>query len=105
MDVQEADVGQRPEPVEDAGGSRAPGAGTGLVRLLADRELDLALEHPERVDVVGVGVRIDGEIRAEAELEGLDLRELDEHAVLPDALALVWMKEHRPSVSYEHLFV
>jgi len=50
-------------------------------------------------------VGIHGEIRAKTELEGLDLRELYEHAVLPDALALVRPQDHGRSVSYEHLFV
>ena len=62
------------------------------------RELDLALEHVERIGVVGVGVRVDAlEVGPERELERLDVRQLGEDAmpVLPDPLALAGPDEVR----------
>ncbi len=59
-------------------------------------ELGFAFEEIERVGVVGVGVRVDAlEVRREEELERLDVRQLGENTVLPDALALARPREER----------
>ena len=58
------------------------------MRLFADAELDLALEHVERVGVVGVGVWVDTlEVRHEGHVDCRELREVAEDPV--DALAVV----------------
>ena len=66
--------------------------------LAALEELDLALEHVERVGVIGVGVQVDAlEVGPERELECLDVRQLCEDAVAarPDPLALAGSREER----------
>src|SRR4029078_3233840 len=81
----------RAEPVFDVRRHREERAGPRAVPLAALEELDLALEHVERVGVVGVGVRIDTlEVGGEGELERLDVRQLGENAavVLGDSLSL-----------------
>jgi hypothetical protein len=59
-------------------------AGTGAHDVGADRELRLALQHVEGIDVVGVRVRLDSlEVRAEAQLDYLELAKLGQDAVMP----------------------
>src|ERR1700757_4962093 len=80
-----------PEAVLDVRRRREERAGTGPVPGVVEKELELALEHVERVGVVGVRVGVDAlEIRPVRELERLDLRELGEDAVATrlDPLAL-----------------
>src|SRR3982751_6455685 len=79
------------EAVLDVRRHRQERAGADAVPLAVLEELDLALEHIERVGVVRVGVRVDAlEVGLEEELERLDVRQLSENAVpvLPDSLAL-----------------
>jgi len=77
------------EAVLDAYRSRDPRPRAGVHDGAVDREFGLALEDIERVDVVRVAVKVDArEIRAEAELEDLELRQLGKDAVLPHPLAL-----------------
>jgi len=64
---------------------RDPGAGACTLDLVADREVDLALEDVERVGVILVDVRLDRpEARLAPELEHLELAAL----VLDAELAL-----------------
>src|SRR6476619_8004312 len=68
------------------------------VPVAVEEELDLALEHVERVNVVGVGVRVDAlEVRPERELECLQLRQVGQDAVpaLADPLAFAGPDEER----------
>ena len=69
VEVEEADR-LRPcvaEAVHSPGGCGDERSGAGDVRLVPDAELDLTVEHVERVGVVGVGVRVDAlESRLEA---------------------------------------
>ena len=84
------------EPVLDVRRHREERAGADAVPLAVLEELDLALQHVERVGVVGVGVGVDAfEIRPVRELERLDVRQLGEDAVVPDALALPRSREER----------
>src|SRR2546430_1585416 len=84
------------EAVLDVRRHRQERAGAGTVPLAVLEELELALEHVERVGVVGVGVRVDAlEVRPVRELERLDVRQLGEDAVVPDALALARSREER----------
>src|SRR5581483_3589835 len=79
------------EPVLDVRRHREERAGAGTVPLAVLEKLDFALEHVERVRVVGMGVRVDTlEVRAVGELEGLDVRQLREDAMPAglDSLAL-----------------
>jgi hypothetical protein len=72
-----------PEAVLHAtrGGDEAPGARA--EDLLAHLELGLAVEHVERVDVVGMAVKRDAlEVGAEPELDHLVLRKLAEDAMV-----------------------
>ena len=62
------------EAVAHSGRCRDPGARTCAPRLVADRELDLALEDVERVGVILVDVGLDRpEARLAPELEHLEL--------------------------------
>src|SRR5581483_8989787 len=85
----------------DRGGDERAGPGTH--DLVLDRELGLAFEDVERVDVVRVGVQVDAlELGREAELEDLEVGQLGENAVPPDRLALARADDdarHRPSVT------
>lgn len=95
MDVQhhEIAVAGDAEAVLDADGRGNPCPGTGVHDSAVDRELGLALEDVERIDVVSVAVEVDArEVRAEAELEDLELGQLREYAVLPHALALAGLE-------------
>src|SRR5579884_618274 len=84
------------EPVLDIRWYREERAGAGAMPLALDEELDLALEHVERVGVCGVGVRVDAlEVGGERQFERLDVRQLRKDAVLPDALALARLREER----------
>src|ERR1700739_4375616 len=84
------------ESVLDVRRHREERAGAGAVPLAVLEELDLALEHVERVGVVGMGVRDDAlEVRPVRELERLDVGQLGEDAVLPDPLALARPREER----------
>ena len=49
----------------------------GANRVVADRELDLALEHVEGVDVVGVRVRVDREGVVELDLDDRQAGQVD----------------------------
>src|ERR1700759_4058679 len=87
-----------PEAVLDVRRHREERAGPGAMPLAVLEELDVALEHVERVGVVGVDVRVDAvEVRPERELEGLDLRQPREDAMpaLADPLALARPDEVR----------
>ncbi len=65
----------------DSGRSREEHARTGADRLVADRQLELALEDVERIGVITVDVRLDGaEPGLAPELEDLGLV-----ALIPDA--------------------
>src|SRR5437660_8219161 len=90
VEVEQADVDAAgSEAVLDVRRDRQERARADAVPLAVLEELDLALEHIERVGVVGVGVRVDAlELRPVRELERLDVRQLGEDAVVPDALAL-----------------
>ena len=71
------------EAVGDADRSRDIGAWSHAHDLVADEELGLTREHVERVDVVGVAVQVDAfEVRPEAKLDGLELRQFGEDAVM-----------------------
>src|SRR5438105_2571667 len=72
-------------------------AGAGVMPLAALEELDLALEHVERVGVVRVGVRIDAlEVRPERELEHFEVRQLREDTVpIRRPFALAGSREER----------
>ena len=85
------------EAVLDVGWDRDERAGSGAVPFAVPEELDLALEHVERVGVVGVGVRVDAlELRPERELEHLEMRQLCEDAVaVRRPLAFAWSREVR----------
>ena len=86
----------RPEAVLDIRRHGEERAGPGAMPFAVLEELDLALEHVERIGVVGVGVGIDTlEVRPVRELERLDVRQLGEDAVLPDALTLARPNEVR----------
>ncbi len=88
MDVEEAGTVRAgvPEAVADARGSGNEGAGRGTDDLVADRELELPLEDVERIELVGVDVRLDGpELGVARELDHLELVALgldDEVAML-----------------------
>src|SRR5438445_11770463 len=83
------------EAVLDVRRHREEGAGTGAVPLVVLEELDLALEHVERVRVVGVRVRTDAlEVRPVRELERLDVRQLRQDAVLALADPLAFARSH-----------
>src|SRR5437763_16582488 len=73
-------------------------AGAGAMPLAPLEELDLALEHIERVGVIGVGVRIDAlEVRPERELEHFEVRQLREDTVpIRRPFALARSREVRP---------
>jgi len=91
MDVQDDKVGvsDDAEAVLDAERCRDPRSRPGAHDLAVHRELGLALEHVEGVGVIRMPVQRDAlEVGAEAQLEDLELRELDEDAVLPHARAL-----------------
>src|SRR6266576_3611572 len=87
-DVRRVDVDH---PEGDAAGAEAvldvrrhgeEGAGATTVPGAVEEELDLALEHVERVRVVGVGVRVDAlEVRSERELDRLQLRQVGQDAM------------------------
>ena len=84
MDVQQAElsIADVPEAVRDSDRGRDVVAGPRPDDVVADDELRLAPEHVEGVDVIRVAVRIDAlEVRAEPELECLELGELREDAV------------------------
>src|SRR6187551_2931625 len=67
------------EAVLDVRRHREERAGTDAVPLAVLEELDLALEHVERVRVVGMGVRVDAlEVRPVRDLECLEVRQLGE---------------------------
>src|SRR5436305_4060056 len=90
MEVEQAEVDTAgAETVLDVRRHREERAGSDAVPLAVLEELDLALEHVERVCVVGVGVGVDAfEAGGKEELESLDVRELGEDAmaVRPDPL-------------------
>jgi len=95
VDVQEAGTVRAgvPEAVADARGSGNEGAGRSSDGLVADRELELSLEDVERIELVGVDVRVDrAELGVARELDHLELLALgldDEVAMLAgDGLAL-----------------
>src|SRR5262245_8570595 len=92
MEVEQAEIDAAgTEPVLDVRRHREERAGPDAVPLAVLEELDLALEHVERVSVVRVGVRVDAlEVGRKGELERLDVRELGEDTVPvpPDPLAL-----------------
>ena len=79
-------------------------AGHGAMPVAVLEELDLSLEHVERVGVIGVGVRVNAfEVRPEGELEYLEVWQLREDTVSvrrplaltrPDEVRLV---HHDPS--------
>src|SRR3954454_2373824 len=83
VEVEQADVDAAgTEAVLDVRRHRQERAGADSVPLAVLEELDLALEHVERVGVVGMGVRVDAlEVGLEEELERLDVRQLGEYAV------------------------
>ena len=88
----------RTEPVLDIGRHRDERAWLGASPLAGDEELDLALEHVERVGVGRVSVWVDAlEVGREVELERLDVWQLGEDAVpaLSDPLALALSDEVR----------
>jgi len=95
VNVEEASVARSwvAEAVANSRRSGDVGAGAGVDGLVADRELELALEDVEGVDLVGVDVRRDrAELRIARELDHFELGALrldDEVAVLTgDRLAL-----------------
>src|SRR3954464_3612964 len=86
------------EAVLDVRRHRQERAGADAVPLAVLEELDLALEHVERVGVVGVGGGVDAlEVGREEELERLDVRQLGEDpvSVPPDLLAFARPDEER----------
>ena len=85
MDVEEPElgVGRVAEAVRDPCRRRDKASRPGSEDLVADEELGLAGEDVERVDVILVDVRVDAlEVRAEAQLDDLELRQLAEDAVV-----------------------
>jgi hypothetical protein len=95
MDVQHSKVAvaDSAEAVDDADRSCDICAWSHAHDLVAHEELGLTLEHVERVDVVGVAVQVDAfEVGPEAKLDGLELGQLGEDAVMAmgagDLLAL-----------------
>src|SRR4051812_25131578 len=66
-----------PEPVPRAGRRGDEAAGAEHHRLVACRELDLPLEHEERVGVVVVRVGIDDERLVEVDLDRADVGQVD----------------------------
>src|SRR5215813_1253686 len=99
VEVEEAEVDAAgAEAVLDVRRHRQEGARADTVPLAVLEELDLALEHVERIGVVGVGVRVDAlEGGREGELESLDVRELgkDTVPVPPDPFSLARSDEIR----------
>src|SRR3954451_17119919 len=99
VEVEQAEVhAAGPEAVLDIRWHREEGARAYTVPLALLEELDLALEHVERVGVVGVGVRVHAlEVGREGAVERLDVRQLRENAVsvLPDSLAFARPDEER----------
>ena len=97
-------VGDIAEAVDDADRSRDICARSHAHDLVAHEELSLTLEHVERVDMVGVAVQVDAfEVGPEAKLDGLELGQLGEDAVMAmgagDLLALV-VPEQDPLHAY-----
>ena len=79
--IRRLDVPGVAEAMDDAGRRGHVRAGRRAEHLAADRELGLALEHVERVDVVVVRVQVDAlERGAEAHVDDLELGQLGEHA-------------------------
>ena len=81
------------EAVDDAGRNRDICVWSHAHDLVAHEELGVTLEHVERIDVVGVAVQVDAfEVGPEAKLDGLELGQLSEDAVVAmgagDLLAL-----------------
>jgi len=81
------------EAVDDADRSCDICAWSHAHDLVAHEELGLTLEHVERVDVVGMAMQVDAlEVGPEAKLDGLELGQLGEDAVMAmgagDLLAL-----------------
>src|SRR5438270_11994229 len=64
-----------PESVPGARRRREEGSRAGADDVFADRELDLAVEDAERIGVIRMCVRIDGEARVELDLEHGDLEQ------------------------------
>jgi len=99
VDVEQAEVpAGRPEAVLDVRRYRDERAGARAVPLAAEEELDLALEHIERVGVVGMDMRVDAlEVRVVRDLDRFQVRQLTEDAMLAraDALALAGAGEVR----------
>src|ERR1700754_1327074 len=99
VDVEQAEGdAARTEAVGDVRRCGEERAGAAAVPAAVEEELDLALEHVERVHVVGVGVRRDAlEVRLERELDRLQLRQLGEDAVAsrPYPLSLAVLDEER----------
>ena len=86
VDVEQAELGVTgvPEAVDDARRGRHERARLGAEDLASDPEFRLAGEHVERVDEVGVRVRVDAlEVGSEPELDRFELRELAQDPVVP----------------------
>jgi hypothetical protein len=76
-------AGRKPCTVPGGAATNVPRAGE--ARLVADAELDLALENVESVGVVGVGVRIDAlELRLEGHVDRGQLRQVAEDSMRAD---------------------
>src|SRR5436190_24054245 len=100
VDVEHADavVVRGAEAVDDVRRHREERAGADAVPIAGLEELDLAIEHVERVGVVGVGVRVDAlESRLEGELDHLEVPQLSEDATAAvaavESLALARWRE------------
>ena len=108
MDVEypKLTVADVPEAVPHPDRYRDPRSGASMDDLIAQRELGLAFENIERVDVVPMAVGFDAESRSETPIDYLELRQLRKHAVVPrpprDSLALARAEEdagHRASIA------
>src|SRR5215472_13778143 len=97
VEVEEADSrARRPEAVFDVRRHRDERTRAGRMPFAPEVELDVALEHVERVRVVRVGVRVDAlEVGREVEVERLDVLQLTEYAVSPELLTLAGTREER----------
>jgi hypothetical protein len=62
-----------PKAVNHSGRCGHPCSSAGTDDLVAERELGLALENIEGIDVVSVGVWVDAESRAKAAIDHLEL--------------------------------
>jgi hypothetical protein len=67
-------VAHVPEAVKYPNGDRHPRSDTSTDDLIAKRELGLAFENIERVDVISVAMRVNAESRPKAAIDHLELR-------------------------------